>query len=92
MIDELELLRAHAHAAVRTETRLAEMRGAKLAGRRMAHHDYVAARDDRDSLLTLWMRLYGKAQLVTGVRPSVPHTDARSSEPSAPVPGPGRAA
>jgi len=69
---ELDLLRAHAHASVRTETRLAEMRGAKMGGRQLAHHEYVAERDARDSFLKLWRRLFGDAQLLTLTSSSTP--------------------
>ena len=78
-IDELALLRTFAHCSVRTETRLAELRGARLAGRAMAHREYVGERDERDSLLQLWRRLFGNAQLLTGARASAT-AETRSSE------------
>ena len=91
---ELDLLRAFAHASIRTETRLCEMRGAKLAARALTYREYVAERDDRDSFLALWRRFYGNAQIFaerTGARPSVV-TEPRSSEPPRPVPPAGRVA
>jgi hypothetical protein len=58
---ELDLLRSHALACVRTETRLHEMRGAKLTAAALAYQEYAGEREERDSFLSLWRRLYGNA-------------------------------